>query len=905
VKRKHRLLWRYTLLGVVLVGASLWVSLAVLGRDRTVPDSGLVPGLTNQRVRGLPGDAPKLRFTAVPLETGADAFVQFVGTRTRKLPEDMGCGVAVEDFDGDGYLDLFFVNAGPLGGELPECALFRNRGGFTFERVKTPLPRLIGMGVAAADYDGDGDFDLYVTGYGRNVLLRNDGDFVFHDVTAEAGVAGGGFSSGACWGDVDNDGDLDLYVCRYVKYDETMEVRTSKRGHHSLPATLNPSTFPAESNLLYLQDNGRFVEVAEKYGAANAKGKSLSAVFADLDGDGLLDLYIANDVSDNQMLRGRRSPPFEDVTYASCTADWRGAMGVATADADGDGDLDLFLTHWKPEENVLYIKENEGLFFRDDAERSMLGPPSRGLIGWSTGFADFDSDGRPDLFVINGSTFEEESDPRRLVAERPAVFWNGGRIFFDLSPTAGPAFQEPIVGRGGAAGDLDNDGDLDLVIVRRAQTPLLLRNDTVTKNRDLTVDVRGSFPNLFAYGALVTVESGGRKQVQQVGTKVGYLSSGPQLLHFGLGQARVAERVTVRFLSGKTATRTSVPAGNIIVLKEVDPRTLGGKMDKARDSGPEQARATYREVLQLDPFHPGALYNLALLSEPQDALDLCRRLLTAERGIARARLLRVKLWSDPARPENMRLDAALEEVLRARELNREETGTAIGEGRILLLKREWRAAAERFEKVRANPRGAAYSALAWLRAGEPERAKKLLAYRSKAAPKGVSEEGDTGERSMGDRDALALLLELGDSDLWQIEPASEDTSYPRAVFAEPSAMRAFDFRAAARWALDDKAVLTGPVPGATVSVEADVDGDGKPDRIVGCGTHDLTAPMPWWVLLKTDDGYRRIRGPIPRPGFGIAGLAAADLDGDGRAEVILTLDDDDGTRFVARYRPAK
>jgi len=474
VKRKHRLLLRYSLLGALVVAGSVWAALIVLKRNESIPDSGLVPGLTNQRLRGVPADAPDLQFTKVALD---DGFVVFPGTRTRRLPEDMGCGVAVEDFDGDGLLDLFFVNAGPLGEESPACAIFRNRGKFQFERVDTPLPRLMGMGASAADYDGDGDFDLYVTGYGRNVLLRNDGDFVFTDVTEEAGVAGGGYSSGSCWGDIDLDGDLDLYVCRYVKYDESMEVRVSKRGRHSLPATLNPSTFPADTNLLFIQENGRFTEQAAKYGVTNPTGKSLSAVFADLDGDGRIDLYIANDVSDNQFLRGRTELPFEDVTHASWTADWRGAMGLATADSDGDGDLDLFITHWKPEENALYVKEDEGLFFKDDAERSLLGPPSRGLIGWSTGFADFDLDGRPDLFVVNGSTFEEQSDPRRLVAERPQVFWNGDGPYFDMSPRAGPAFQEPIVGRGGAAGDLDNDGDLDLVIVRRADTPLLLRND--------------------------------------------------------------------------------------------------------------------------------------------------------------------------------------------------------------------------------------------------------------------------------------------------------------------------------------------------------------------------------------------------------------------------------------------
>jgi len=400
----------------------------------------------------------------------------------------------------------------------------------------------------------------------------------------------------------------------------------------------------------------------------------------------------------------------------------------------------------------------------------------------------------------------------------------------------------------------------------------------------------------------VTVEVGGRKQTQQVGTKVGYLSSGPQLLQFGLGTARMADRVTVRFPSGKKVVRTRVLADMCLIVKEVDPRTLGGKMDDARDAEPARARTVYREVLALDPFHPGALYNLAMLSEPHDALDLCRRLLFVEPRIARGHLLRAKLWSDPARPEDMHLDAALAEVRRAREFNREETGTAILEGRILLLMGEVRAAAERLERMKQNPHAAALAALAFYRAGEPERAKKLLAERSKAAPKGVTEEGDTAERKMGERDPLARLLDPWKSDDWQVEPA-EGQSLPRATFAAPSAKRAFSFRLAARWALADAAEHSGPVPGETIALEADVDGDGKMDRIVACGTHDVTAAMPWWILLRTGDGYRRVRGPLPRPGFGVAGLAVAKVDG--RAEVILTLDDEAGTRYVARYRPAK
>lgn len=923
LKKKQRLLYGWGVFGVVVVAlcaVGTWLLLREDGEKTTA--EGMVAGVTNVLRRGIPAGAPHLRFERVAI-----AFRHFPGVRTRRLPEDMGSGVAMDDFDGDGLPDLFFVNLSPLGEPDVPCALFANRGDFQFEAVDTPLPALHGMGVAHADFDADGDFDLYVTGYGRNVLLRNDGGFHFTDVTAAAGVGGGGYSAGACWGDADGDGDLDLYVCRYVEFDESAPISESRRGASSLPATLNPSVYPAQSNLLYLNEgDGTFREAAAEWGVANEAGKSLGAVFADFDGDGVLDLYVANDVTDNVMYRGHRGQPFEDVSHVSCTADWRGAMGLAPGDPDGDGDLDLFITHWKPEENALYVRE-EGMVFRDDSVQTYLGPPGRGNIGWACDFADFDLDGRPDVYVVNGSTFEMEDAPQHLVPMLPQLFWNGGHRFFDLAPRAGEALQRPFVGRGGTSGDLDGDGDIDLVFVAHGEEPLVLRNDTEPMGNGLTVVVRGSAPNLFAYGATVTVEVGGRKHVQLVGGRVSYLSSGPHELRFGLGSATRADRVTVRFPSGNTVMRNG--ARGRLVVKEVDARTLGPRMDVARDALARGDTATatrvLREILALDPLHPGALYLLALHTGPAEALTLCNRLISVEPMAGRAHVLRAKILSDPRQPDLFAPEEALASIARARKLNREETGAALEEGRIRLLQGRLEEAAEVLEHMRANPRAAALAALCRYRLGQPERAARLLEPRAAPTRTGGAEEGGPAAHRMGARDPLAQLIMLGRSDRWRLvrlplpasggdrcalvdrdgdgqpdaqvgdkvvilaglDPKEVRDAPPIANTATPLRPSSFSFAEAAAFALEPPARCDGPPPGATAVCEADADGDGDLDLFIACGGDDPATPLPWWVLLKEADGYRPVRGSIPAPGFCASGIAAADLDGDGRAEVLL------------------
>ena len=500
---------------------------------------------------------------------------------------------------------------------------------------------------------------------------------------------------------------------------------------------------------------------------------------------------------------------------------------------------------------------------------------------------DLDNDGRADLYAVNGSTFEEKGSPLLLERSSPQIFWNAGQRYFDLAPRAGPALQVPFVGRGGTSGDLDGDGDCDLVFVRHGETPLVLRNDLENPGNFLVVEARGSMPNPFAYGALVTVESGGRTQVQQVGSKVSYLSSGPHRMHFGLGSASQADKVIVRFPSGKTVTRTRVLAGRRLVVKEVDPRGLGTLMDKARDAGPEAAIRVYREILDLDPAHENALYALAQLVEPEEAIGLCGRVIAVAPRVPRGYLLRARLRSDPSNPAQLDLEHALVDVERARRYNRDETGGALQAGRILILAGDYRAAAEILTRVQSNPRAAALGALARLRLGETEAAEALLARHAGPKADVSAEEGDSPGKRMGERDLLARLLELPDSRAWELSPLPDGGEF--APPAPPAAVRVtpYDFDEAAAWALDPPDRCEQAPPGTTSTLEADLDGDGDLDLIAVCGADDPAAPLPWWALLREGDSYRPVRGTLPAKGWGVGAVAAVDIDHDGRSELIL------------------
>ncbi|MCK6480772.1 MAG: CRTAC1 family protein [Planctomycetes bacterium] len=564
--RRTALLLRWTAVSGVVAAAALLLALrsAAPGGRAVVAGDLSVEGLTDVQRRGLPPDLPRIRLREAGREAGL-LRAPFAGRRTRALPEDMGTGVALADFDGDGDLDLLLAGSGPLGEGGP-CLLYRNDGGLRFADVSAaalPAVRLVGMGAAAADADGDGDVDAFVSGFGDSLFLRNRGDGTFEDGTDAAGLRAPGFGASAAWADLDGDGDLDLYLCRYVEYRDDDGLRAAASSQYGLriPAALNPSTFPPAPNLCFRnRGDGTFEEVAGAWGIANPAGRSLGVAAADLDDDGLPEVYVANDVSDNALFRNLGGGRFEDASYPSCTADYRGAMGIAVEDLDGDALPEILVTHWLAQENALYHNltalaaggRGPSLFFTDAAEPLGLGSPSLDGVKWGAVFSDLEGDGAPDLLVACGSTFEEAADPSRLRPEPPLLFWNGGarRGFFECVRAAGEEAARPRVARGLAAGDLDGDGDEDFVATVHGEPPLLLVNETPAAGPRITVRPRGRGGNTRGIGARVAVTAAGRTRVRRVGASPSYLSTSSTDLVFGLGGDGPPERVEVRFPSG-------------------------------------------------------------------------------------------------------------------------------------------------------------------------------------------------------------------------------------------------------------------------------------------------------------------------------------------------------------------
>lgn len=551
-----------------------------------------IEGLTAELSRTIPEDYPRVTFRDATAEAGI-SFRHFTGTRTVQLPEDMGSGAAWGDYDNDGWLDLFVVNeVGPLNMTEEEiknspahCALYHNKGDGTFEEVSAAAGvdyRGWGMAAAWIDYDNNGLPDLFITCYGRNVFYRNNGDGTFTDITRQAGLdQPQGFWTDVSPADFDRDGFLDIYVCGYVKYSNEGDQTLTLQYEVETPASINPSSFDPERNLLFHnKGDGTFSEIARKAGVDNPDGRSLSAAWCDFDEDGWLDLYVANDVSDNVMYHNLGNGTFEEVSLSAWVADYRGAMGLAVGDWDSDTDMDLFITHWIAQENALYNNLRtqfdslgvavKGMRFMDEADRYGLGQIALDYIGWGTSFFDYDNDGRLDLFVTNGSTLQQPENSSLLIPMTNLLFWNKGKKkgFYNVSVVSGEVFQRKLVGRGAAFGDYDNDGDIDIFLVSNDGPAVLLRNEGGNRNNWLDVRLEGRKSNRQALGTRLKLYLGNRVQIRQTGAQSSYCSQNSPVVHFGLGNAATVDSLEILWLSGTHQVLRNVPANRVIHIVE-------------------------------------------------------------------------------------------------------------------------------------------------------------------------------------------------------------------------------------------------------------------------------------------------------------------------------------------------
>jgi len=809
LRRKRQV--RLVALAVVLLGALVSVIVLSDATEAYVPGER-TEGLTDSLARSLPSDLPRLALRDVTAAAGID-FRHFPATRTNRLPEDMGSGVALGDVDGDGWADVYLVDvAGTLdtlgGGRTSaaadgggRCRLFRNRGDGTFEDVTdasgTGL-RVMGMAALFVDVDGDSDLDLLVSAYGECQLLVNDGTGHFEDRSDAAGVSGhDGFWAGMASGDYDLDGDVDVYVTGYVRYVEELGVAddVARQYGTDIPALINPSTFEPEANrLLRNRGDGTFEDAAVEAGVDDPRGRGLGALFADFSGDGLPDLYVANDVSDNVLFLNRGDGTFEDVTAKALVGDYRGAMGLAASDFDGDLDLDLFITHWVAQENALYVNITSDLaadgkaptvMFIDEADRWGLGQVALHMVGWATRFFDLDNDGLRDLFVVNGSTIPRKDAVTRLTPMRTHLFWSGGadRGFFEVGPVAGPFFEREVVGRGGATFDYDLDGDEDLLITLHGEAPVLLSNESETGHA-LRVRLRQPRGNTHALGAWVTVVAGDGTQTDQIGTQGSYLSQHVVgEVAFGLGDAEQVDRLEVVWPDGERESGGPFPADRLVTwTRGTGPQAqaLPGRAPRARkpESVDEQRRFyavqheaaearvagdlelavdRYAEALDLWPGHADCLYylanSLAELGREAEALAVFEDMVALHPRASRAwmQLGRLRLpGGDPALDDVAAAEAAF---LHAHGINGEETGPVIQLGVTALLRGdedradEWLADAATTDARSVEARWFR-GLIAWRR-GDVERAATLLEQaRSIAAgvaakDESVSSEGDT------------------------------------------------------------------------------------------------------------------------------------------------------------------
>ena len=499
----------------------------------------------------------------------------------------MGGGVAFLDFDGDGLLDIFFVN----GGETPHGkssspvrnALYRNLGNGKFEEVaaKAGVDRInfYGMGVTAADFDNDGFTDLYITGYPSSALFHNNGNGTFTEVTEQAGVANAGrWAAGAAWLDIDRDGRLDLLVTNYAQFSFNDEKKCSINGVRAYCAQTAYTGMPL--TLYHNDGHGKFSDISESSGVAKFVGRALGVVALDVNDDGWTDLFIARDASPNLLLINQKNGTFRDVApQAEIAYDAAGmakaGMGVDAADVNGDGRPDFVITNFNDQYHSLLVSTSSDVY-DDQTTKSNLARYTKKFVGWGVHYIDFDNDGNLDLLIVNGHINEAVESTRVDIQykEPPLLLRNDGNgAFLDMRDKAGPAFQTNYSARGLAIGDWNNDGHTDAVFTCLDAPPVLLRNDTGRGRAWIGFELQGTASNRDAIGAKITVEAGRKKRVRQITGGSSYLSSHDKRVVIGLGSGEGLSTVTaeIRWPNGNLQRVINLKVGRYHHIAEQRP----------------------------------------------------------------------------------------------------------------------------------------------------------------------------------------------------------------------------------------------------------------------------------------------------------------------------------------------